>query len=102
MHPEALYISSESHTKNQFYGNPQSSTAQRPIMTNTPGTEQWREYPLNMAGFDPVCMDGELEHGRIDLRSKDLFDEISESTLEVLESGGQGLCHLLCVCTSGI
>ncbi|KAL0631044.1 hypothetical protein Q9L58_010100, partial [Maublancomyces gigas] len=59
-------------------------------MTNIPGSEQWRKYPLNMAGFDPVRMDGELEHGRIDLRSKDLFDEISESSLEVLESGGQG------------
>lgn len=50
-----------------------------------------------MTGYDPVCTDGELERERIALRSKDLFDEISESSLEVLESGGKGLCHLLCV-----
>lgn len=67
-------------------------------MTNIPGSEQWRKYPLDMASFDPVRMDGELEHRRIDLRSKDLFDEISEPSLEVLESGGKGMCHLPCMC----
>lgn len=60
--------------------------------------EQWQKYPLNVTGYDPVCTDGELERGRIDMRSKDLFDEISDSSLEVLESCGQGLCYLPWVC----
>lgn len=52
--------------------------------------EQWREYPLNVNTYDPACTDGELEKGRMDFRSKELFDGISDSSLEVLESGEHG------------